>query len=79
MLFVHDKRYQQSDASFRALKGLDLMTWTRTTIDETRWEHLQGHSGAKGFIVQTKSGKLPKQSNKVNVDVDEWVCLRIFI
>lgn len=48
-------------------------TWTKTMVDDIRWEYLQDHPGAKGLIVLNESGNV-KVPGKVNVYVDEWVC-----
>jgi hypothetical protein len=71
---VQDKRLKKTISDFRNNKA-GFTTWTQTTIDEERWKYLSENPGAEGFIFLKNSGKMPKMTDKVNVVIDEWVCV----
>ena len=76
LLFVQDPRYRRTP---HEQKEKLPTTWTRTTIDKVRWETLNSNPGAEGYIAPTQDGKVPIRTSTVPVDIDEWVCSKLFV
>lgn len=70
LLFVQNKSLQKTASE---LRNNYFTTWTKTRVDDTRWEYLRDHPGAAGYIVENKAVRDPSVAGKVNVSTDEWV------